>query len=496
MHKLKLILPVAILLVSLGFAAGQPKKQTTKQSVDPIELLARNIPSPGEKNIVLATFLNGKDTVKVREFDVFGVNRMDRTVPQMLSKSERDKKIKENVFYKLLSLEGEKSTTVSSEEYLSLLKRATEREASLYLFEYLIVPRIVNQQAIDNYYKEHKDKFPGTKESGKNKVFELLKQENAARIAKIGSEWLDSTSAAYGLTYNDSLLKKISGYNFITQDILAESLNKLTETELSTPVLLCQKVGVTVNLRALVKSLKEIPPYALMQYRQIHKLKELINGTTHNLILASEAEKHGLLQNSEVVKRAKEFVKPNLGYIEDRIRFVDGNFIPTKKEMLDYFDKNNQTDKDLWCRRKMSTSEIFMPFDDADADSTNDKIRVAIEMENILQKVKSGEDFDKYARLYHRKMSSFGFLDWIFKDNFGLVGETAAKMQAGEISEVIYHPIAMSIIKVEKVNEARPYAFEYVEEIIKKKLVEQKKQAARTKLQAELNKKYRVKFIK
>lgn len=481
-------------LIVFSFSLCYALEPVSKASGDTIESLAKNIPCPGNKNILLAAFLNAKDTVKIKEFDVFGKPDV-YSLPQMLSKSERENKIREYVFFKQLCIEGEKGSAIKSMDYKNLYKKTIERESAMYLFDFLITPRVVTRDLQLKYYSDNKAKFPNGFENAQQRIIETLKKNYEKQISALGNKWLDSVSHSYGVEYNDNIFKRVASFNFITKSTLADSLNVFSESELSSAIIVCKKFDRKVTLSYLVKALKEIPPFSIASFRDINKLKAISNGSILNSILTLEAEKNKLTDNPEVIKMTREHLKPNLGIIQESINFADEKYIPSKSEMIKYFNENNQSDKDLWCKRKMKTWEIFKPFDDADQDSTNDKIRIAIELENILQSVKNGEDFEKYARLYHRKMSENGFLFWVFKEDFGLVGETAFNMKAGEVSELIYHPKAISIIKVTEVNESRSYAYEYVEEIIKQKLINSKKKQARMKMQKDFNKKYKVKFF-
>jgi len=487
------ILIIAMLFNLQAKATKSNKAAKISKTVETVDLL-KNIPSPGKKNQLLATFINGKDTVKIKEFDVFGTPSL-YSYPEMLNKVEREAKIHSYVFYKQLCIEGEKGEAATSVDYEKMFNNAIKREAAIYMQDFLILPKVVTEDSINTYYLANKAKYPEGPVKARQKLLDILKKKNEKKVNLTAQQWLDSVRTEYGMEYNEELLNRVAKFNFITTSSLTDSLNSLSATDLAAAVITCIKLDNRVTLAGLVKILKEIPPQHLATFMSVPKLKNLINGPILNQILTAEANKFKLTENPLVIEKTRESLKPALGSIQEKILFVDGNFIPTKNEMVQYFNKNNQTDKDLWCKRKMKVTEIFKTFDDTDQDTTNNKIRVAIEMENILQEINKGDDFDKYARLYHRKISYFGLLNWIFKEDYGLVGETAFKMKVNETSELIYHPKGISIIKVSEVNEARPYAYEFVEEIIKQKLTSSKKEDARKKLQADLNNKYKVEFF-
>jgi len=170
------ILIIAVLFSLQAKATKSNKTAKTTKNVDAVDLL-KNIPSPGKKNQLLATFINGKDTVKIKEFDVFGTPSL-YSYPEMLNKVEREAKIRSYVFYKQLCIEGEKGEAVKSIDYENMFNSAVKREAAIYLQDYLILPRVVTEDTINTYYQANKAKYPEGPVKARAKLLDILKKKN------------------------------------------------------------------------------------------------------------------------------------------------------------------------------------------------------------------------------------------------------------------------------------------------------------------------------
>ena len=68
-------------------------------------------------------------------------------------------------------------------------------------------------------------------------------------------------------------------------------------------------------------------------------------------------------------------------------------------------------------------------------------------------------------------------------------------MNSGEISDLIIQEKAISVIKVDNVQEPALYKFDYVEDLIKRRLIDEKKRQFFHNYKKELFKKYKVEFI-
>ena len=140
--------------------------------------------------------------------------------------------------------------------------------------------------------------------------------------------------------------------------------------------------------------------------------------------------------------------------------------------------------------------EIFKKYDNSDENEENHKIKVAIELENIRQKIiVDGEKFEKYAKFYSRPHSRDGELGFIFETDHAMVGKTAAEMDEGDISDLIIQEKAISIIMVTKVQQPLLYKLDFVEDIIKRRLIKIKRNHFFEEYKKEMFAKYRVNYI-
>ena len=250
----------------------------------------------------------------------------------------------------------------------------------------------------------------------------------------------------------------------------------------------------TVQLRYLYDQIRLVKPYHLQNLSDIKMLKAMSEGKILNSLLKKKAETKGLFKNKLVIQQTKDQLKYFIAGKYKEIISSDGKFIPNKEEMIDYYIAHKD-DEELKSKRKMWVFEIFKFYDNSDDKKDNDKIKVAIELENIRQKIISGEEFEKYAKFYPRPHTKDGELGFIFESDHALVGKTAAKMNEGDISDLIIQEKAISIIKVTKVQESMLYKFEYVEEIIKRNLIASKRESFLENYRKELFKKYKVDVI-
>ncbi|MFO7809856.1 MAG: hypothetical protein R6V47_00600, partial [Candidatus Delongbacteria bacterium] len=74
-------------------------------------------------------------------------------------------------------------------------------------------------------------------------------------------------------------------------------------------------------------------------------------------------------------------------------------------------------------------------------------------------------------------------------------GKTAANMKEGEVSELIIQDKAISVIKVYEVQKPMLYKFEYVEDTIKRRLIDINREMFLDNYRQELFEKYNVAFI-
>lgn len=439
--------------------------------------------TPFRENIPLAV-ISG-DTIT--EYQVFGYPSTS-TSRREISVSERKENIENYILAQILQIEADTPSIKNSEDYKRNYSKLLSRNSAEYLREMIINEKFITPAMISEYQGKNKGSISEASEMGN--MISDIKNAKKQEINIFVRSYLDSLIREYGVKYNDDLYKKVSNIRKKSPEEFAESLLPFG---LNTTILTYGERNVT--LEKLYEEIKKIKPYQLNHLSSVSVLKSMIDGDILNSILVKEAENQGITSMKYVKEKTENQMKYFIAGKYKDIVLADTNFIPDKEEMIDYYI-DNKDDRSLWSRRKMWVYEIFKSFDNNDDVDENDKIKVAIELENIRQKIISDEEeFEKYAKFYSRPGIKDGLLGFIFEDDYAMIGKAAYNMNSGDVSDLIIQEKAISIIKVDKVQEPALYKYDYVEEIIKRRLMGEKKRQFFHDYKKELFKKYEVEYI-
>jgi peptidyl-prolyl cis-trans isomerase D len=147
----------------------------------------------------------------------------------------------------------------------------------------------------------------------------------------------------------------------------------------------------------------------------------------------------------------------------------------TDEAVKDYYDKSItefQVSSEVHARHILIRQEAGIG-DSAEAKETARK-----KAEEILEKIKAGEDFSEFAKKYSQDTGSAnrgGDLGYFGKGVMVRPFEEAAfSLAKGEVSDLVETTYGFHIIKVEDIKEARTLPLEEVAEKIKKRLVDEK----------------------
>ncbi|MBN2856925.1 MAG: peptidylprolyl isomerase [Candidatus Delongbacteria bacterium] len=443
--------------------------------------------TPFRENIPLAV-VSG-DTIT--EYQVFGypstsLNRRE------ISFSERKEDIDNYIIAQILQKEGDKPTIRNSEDYKRNYSKLLSKNSAEYLREKLINEEFITPSMIEEHRSRNMgdSHYASSEESELESMISEIRNAKKQQINNFIRSYLDSLIQAYKVEYNEEFFTKVSSLKAESSEEFAESL---LPYGLNTVIVSYGERTVTV--KKLYDDVKNIKPYHINHLSSVSVLKSMTDGDILNSILVKEAEKRGIPSTDYVKQKTEDQMKYFIASRYKDVLLADANFVPEKEEVLDYYI-NNKDDRSLWSRRKMWVYEIFRSYDNSDEIEENDKIKVAIELENIRQKIISGEEeFEKYAKFYSRPGNKDGVLGYIFEDDYAMIGKTAFKMNSGEISDLIIQEKAISVIKVDKVQEPALYKFDYVEELIKRRLIDEKKRQFFHNYKKDLFKKYKVEYI-
>ena len=446
--------------------------------------------TPAIENNVLAEFYlpETKKKVTVREYDVFGLPNV-YTIRKKIKSSKRAKSINNYLFDKLIQAEAQEKKYTSFPEFKSFRKKIHDKVAVKRFFDLKIAARFVTDKMVKDYYEQNKKDYPEGYDKSSIEILRVLSGKDR-RIATYANFYLDSVRKDYGVAYNDSLLQKISNLSFSDKETLIKSLKKIGAEKN-----LIDYNKTTIRVRDLIRKISEMKPYHIVHYKSVKMLKNLLDGDISNEILMDLAQKNGVYELPEVIA-AVDNTPGLLAYMGRKYKenyLLESNLNIVKDDLYEYY-LAHKTDKELSSSKKMWVTEIFKKYDNKDDDPENDKIKVAIELEGILEKIKGGEKFEKYAKLYYRPQMEDGVLGFIYKDDYAKIGEVADTLKSGEVSELIYQQKAISIVKVSEIKEAQLYKFDYVEPIVKERVLQLKRKQKEDELKNELFNKYNVKL--
>lgn len=424
----------------------------------------------------------------IKEYDVFGypASVKDRKI---LKDEERQEVISDYIFNRILQTEGNVKEVLNSDEYKENYDALLSKNAVEYFRQSLLNERFFNQKQIDSQYRLDREKYSKNGLRDNELILSDLKKMKEKEIKIFMKDFLDKVKKDNKVTYNDSLFFLISQIKAKDTEEFSE---KVKEFGLNNEMIKHGKQSIP--LIQLYNQIKQIKPYHLKSLSDPEILKNLVDGKILNSLLIINAQKEGFLKNKTVIEQTKDQMKYFVAKRYNEILTSDSKFIPTKDEMIDYYIAH-KNDEELKSKRKMWVFEIFKEYNNEDSIESNDKIKIAIELENIRQTILKGDEFEKYAKFYPRPHTKDGELGFVFETDHAMIGKTAAKMKEGEISDLIIQEKAISVIKVTKVQESMLYKFEYVEEIIKKNLIGMKRDKFLEEYKKELFKKYKVEMI-
>lgn len=439
--------------------------------------------TPGYENIILAK-ING---VEIREFDVFGIPSISKTRDKM-TKSKRNGKIQDYILDTIFQTEGNIAEIKNSQSYKKTYNTISKKISVDQYRDDIITEEFLSEDKVKQYYESNKDKYPSGFEQIdriKEDLIKTKKKDIGLHIKKI----LDSLKKYHNVKYDEELFTKISHIKIADPVEFADSLMRMGS---KTVLVSYGKQISTVGI--LAKVVKDMKPYHMANLKKVSVLKSLVEGKILNELLATIADSKGYLKDSRVVSNSNDKMKYFISSEYKKRIFSPDNLKPTKEELIDYYIEHKD-DAELKTKKKMWTYEIFKFYDNKDSIESNDKIKVALELENIRQKILEGESFEKYAKFYSRPNTRDGELGYIYKTDHAMVGKTADQLKVNDVSELIIQEKAISIVKVTEIKEPQLYKFNYVEEIVENRVIDQKRDKLKFELKRKLFEKYKVELI-
>lgn len=449
---------------------------------------AKEINTPHDENYLLASYELGATSKELREFDVFGFPKIGE-IKRKLSEEEREDYIRKNL---LQYLSGFDSYQQLRDEPFIVKKRTLlfGKYSSMALRDSLIEECISDSEA-NAYYAENKKKYLKTFSEAKESIKRKLAKSSETFKGKINSI-LDSLRKENNIFYNHEVIRQILKAEPFTKKNLISKMSDMINSE--NVVMISDKIRNNhVYLSDFKKTVSTFKPYAIKNLKNESLFWSLLEGPVMNPLLAEHAKNLGFQNKEEVINKALDELYPFVGIRKLEEMFRTENFIPTEEEMITFYN-DHINDKELRNKEKYLVKEIFKLFPKDEGEKG--KLKVLAEMQKILDDIKENHNFAEYAKKYNRGVDKNGYLGHIYKDEYAKVGEVASKMKEGTVSDLIIQKYAVSIIELEERMESKPFAFKYVRDNIKLKMIADRKNQLHKSYEAELFEKYKVKFYR
>jgi peptidyl-prolyl cis-trans isomerase C len=222
--------------------------------------------------------------------------------------------------------------------------------------------------------------------------------------------------------------------------------------------------------------IRMMPPSYQAMFSSVDQINKLLERQIDNILFAQEARRLKVDENPEVKYKLEEFTKGILtqALIEET---VNKNVTVTDKEVEAYYNNNKE---DFLVPEKIKVSHILIAVaSDAGEDVKGEKKKQA---EQILYKVKAGENFAELAQQYSD--------DTATKKRGGIMGffpkgsknaeleEIAFRLKKDEVSEIVITDKGYHIVKLLDRKEGTTKTLEESRKKINNTLTQQKRNEA------------------
>jgi peptidyl-prolyl cis-trans isomerase C len=212
--------------------------------------------------------------------------------------------------------------------------------------------------------------------------------------------------------------------------------------------------------------------------------------TVQGMVIAGLAREKGFDKRPEI-KGQLEMITNNFLAFQYLQKEVISKIKVTEKEAKAYYDKNPDLFKSP---EQVKARHILIQVPKEAADE--DKKKLKEKADEVLKKVKAGEDFTKLAAEFSDDAgtkSKGGELGFISKGSMVPAFEQAAfSLKPGEVSELVETEFGFHVIKVDEKKEAVAEPFETIKEKVTKQVLREKQEAKVTEFVEQALKKAKV----
>ncbi len=243
------------------------------------------------------------------------------------------------------------------------------------------------------------------------------------------------------------------------------------------------KVGnIIITQAEFEKEFKKLPEFAQEMFEGVSGREKFLDGLIKKELLYQEAVKKGLDKDSDYQKKLNDFKKLTLinllleKEIESKVKVTD-------QEVKDYYDKHKE---EFAAVSQIRASHIL--------------VKTEEEARQIIERIKSGEDFAKIAKeksLDTVSAKNGGDLGFILKGQMVPEFEAAAgSLKTGEISEPVKTKFGYHVIKVTDKEVGQVAEFEKVKNSLSQFLLTEKQKEVFNSYVEGLKKNYKVEINK
>ncbi len=263
-----------------------------------------------------------------------------------------------------------------------------------------------------------------------------------------------------------------------TQKVSPPKNKVQTKAQAKTSQVLATFDHETITVEDYKEALKTLPvqlQWAVSQNKEL-RARFLDNLVTKRMLIKT-AQKSGIKEDPEMKRKIEEF--KNELILDKYLKSKLGNIKVNDDEAKAYYEKH----KDEFTTPKEVRARHIL-------------VKTQKEAEKIYQELKKGADFAQLAKKYSidkasaQKGGELGFFTQ--GDMVKAFSQVAFSLKPGEISKPVKTPFGYHIIQVEEVKPPHQKSFKEVKEEIKKKLLQEKQQAAFDKLVAQIKKQWKV----
>lgn len=326
----------------------------------------------------------------------------------------------------------------------------------------------------------------GEYEEAKDRIKEQLAKTKQAQLEQEYYRLAGELEGRYKVEYDSTAMARLvaklaearadtSAGSPADRDVERDQFRGLTQTD--EKVALARYVGGAVSVGDLVRTLRRYPPRRQPRLTSVEMVKDWTSRILWRQLMLKEARREKFHQTPEMKRTRQQILeRAMLQRITDDM--VRKRINLTEESYRAYFESHRQNYVNP---ARAKVQEIFV----------SDRKHA----EQLLRRIRAGEDFSRLARQYTERTSvrnQNGVLGYISARQYGNVGKTALEMAVGQVSDIIPMGPKFSIIKVLDREEESPKTYEEAQYDVQRDLRREEEERLKNEWLEGLRKRFRV----